>query len=72
MARNRVIVGHIWEAVEDEPKHFYEILSSGEVVHLRRVCDNKRTKRFLGQVLDYGRVRPMRKGEEEQKVRRLR
>lgn len=71
MANNRVIIGHVWEAVEDEPKHFYEILSEGEIVHLRRVCDNGRTTRFIGQISGFGRVRPMRKGEEEKKVRRL-
>lgn len=63
MAKNRVIVGHIWEAVEDEPKHFYEILKSTEVVYLRRLWDNVKVERFLGQVTDYGVVRRKRKGE---------
>ncbi|UUG69435.1 hypothetical protein SEA_SHAM_111 [Streptomyces phage Sham] len=60
---NQVKVGWIWEAVENEPKHFYEILTDDEIVQLRRISDRKITTRFKGQVMDYGRVRKKRRGE---------
>ncbi|QWT29998.1 hypothetical protein SEA_TUNATARTARE_115 [Streptomyces phage TunaTartare] len=60
---NRISVGWIWEAVEDEPAHFYEILSNDEIVQLRRLSDRKITTRFKGQIMQYGRVRKKRKGE---------
>lgn len=63
MARNKIVVGAIWEAVEDEPQHFYEILSDGEIISLRRLCDNKRTTRFVGQITGYGVIRRKRRGE---------
>lgn len=63
MPKNRLIVGNIWEAVEDEPKHFYEILDNGEVVNLRRLCDNSKTTRFMGQITNFGVVRKKKRGE---------
>lgn len=60
---NRVRVGWIWEAVEDEPSHFYEILSDDEIVRLRRLSDRKVTTRFKGQIINYGLVRKKRRGE---------
>lgn len=54
---NQVKVGWVWEAVPDEPKHFYEILSNDEVVKLRNICDNRQTTRFIGQITDYGITR---------------
>jgi len=60
---NRVRVGWIWEAVEGEPSHFYEILSDDEIVQLRRLSDRKITTRFKGQVIKYGLVRRKRRDE---------
>lgn len=60
---NRIVVGWIWEAVEDEPNHFYEILNNDEIIRLRRLSDRKIAERFKGQVTDYGKTRKKRRGE---------
>lgn len=60
---NRIVVGHIWEAVEDEPSKFYEILNDEEIISLRRLGTNERVTRFRGQVTGYGTVRPRRKND---------
>jgi hypothetical protein len=61
---NRIIVGHIWEAVEDEPSKFYEILNDEEIITLRQLGTKDKILRFRGQVTGYGRVRPRRKNDD--------
>jgi len=61
---NQIVRGAVWEAVEDEPQHFYLILTDdSEIVRLMRLCDKKKVTRFRGQITGYGLVRSRRKGE---------
>lgn len=60
---NKIVRGWIWEAVEDEPEHFYLILSDDEEIRLLHLSTRKKVKRYRGQVTGYGLIRPPRKGE---------
>lgn len=60
---NKITRGWVWESVENEPEHFYLILTDDEQIKLRHLSTGNIVYRYRGQITGYGIIRRPRKGE---------